>query len=302
MSGRSPSTFVVRSTGVRRQDPIHRGSLLDWMYDTAAGWLLTRLILSRKFVSDLYAWINGRPASARKIPGFIQDMNVDMGESLRQAHEFESFGDFITREIDLSRRPIASGSGVCVAPVDGRVLAYPVVDETTRFELKHVGFDLRTLLGDDELTTRYRGGAMLLCRLYLADYHHFHFPVEGIAGEARIIRGRYYATTRYTRKWRVPYLAENHRQITLVDTESFGRVAMIEVGAFTIGSIRQRFTPGRPVGRGEHKGFFELGGSLVVLLFESGAIGLDDDLCENTRAGIETFVRLGEAIGRAPLA
>ena len=74
---------------------------------------------------------------------------------------------------------------------------------------------------------------------------------------------------------------------------------MLEVGAFTVGSIQQRFRPGVRVRKGDHKGVFELGGSVVVLLFEQGAIQLDQDLRDNTRSGLETFVRLGESIGRA---
>jgi hypothetical protein len=33
-----------------------------------------------------------------------------------------------------------------------------------------------------------------------------------------------------------------------------------------------------------------------VVLFEPGAISIDSDLSENTRAGTETFVRFGERI------
>jgi phosphatidylserine decarboxylase len=87
--------------------------------------------------------------------------------------------------------------------------------------------------------------------------------------------------------------------VTLLESDHFGRVAMIEVGAFTIGSIQQRYQPGARVKKGDHKGFFELGGSIVILLFEKGAVRFDDDLCTNTSCGIETYVRLGESIGRA---
>jgi phosphatidylserine decarboxylase len=227
-------------------------------------------------------------------------MDVSMAESLRSAEEFDSFNDFITRKIDMSQRPIASDPDLCVAPADGRILAFPVLDDVTRFTLKHCSFNLRTLLRDDELAKKYANGSLVISRLYLADYHHFHFPDDGIAHEPLLIAGRYYATTPYSRRWVVPFFAENRRMLTLFDSEHFGRIAIIEVGAFTIGSIKQCFRPGDPIRKGEHKGFFELGGSVVTLLFESGAIELDPDLCDNTREGLETFVRLGESIGRVP--
>ena len=51
--------------------------------------------------------------------------------------------------------------------------------------------------------------------------------------------------------------------------------------------------------KGERKGWFELGGSTVVLVFEQNAILFDADLCANSAAGIETYVHLGESVGRA---
>ena len=292
------ATYVDRRTGKRKRDPIYKRDLLDWLYNTATGWLLTRLILRIKIVSQFYAWLNKRRSSARKIPGFVEAMDVNIGESLRPPEEFESFNDFITRRIDMSQRPIAHDPDLCVAPADGRILAFPVVDDATCFALKRCSFDLRTLLRDDELAKRYTNGSMVITRLYLADYHHFHFPDDGIAHEPLPIAGRYYATTPYSRRWVVPFFAENRRTLTLFDSENFGRIAIVEVGAFTFGSIKQCFQPGDRVCKGEHKGFFELGGSVVTLLFESGTIELDPDLCDNTRAGLETFVRVGESIGR----
>ena len=299
MSTRSPSTFIDRRTGTRRQDTIYRHGLLDWMYNSRMGWLLTRLFLSRKIVSQVYGWLNRRRSSARKIPHFVNAMGVDMTESLRPVESFTSFNDFITREIDVSRRPLHPDPLVCAAPADGRILAFPTIDEKTRFILKQSGFTLQTLLRDDRMPLRYAGGSMLIERLYLADYHHFHFPADGIARESISIPGRYYATTPYSRRWTVPFLAENHRQVTLLESDHFGSIAIIEVGAFTFGSIQQRFTPDSRVQRGQRKGMFELGGSAIVLLFEPQSLRLDDDLCQNTENGTETYVRLGESIGRA---
>lgn len=87
--------------------------------------------------------------------------------------------------------------------------------------------------------------------------------------------------------------------LTLFDSDHFGQIAMVEIGAFTVGSIQQLFNQGVRVPKGARKGFFELGGSTVVLLFQRGAIRLDEDLCARTEEDIETFVRLGESIGRA---
>ena len=87
--------------------------------------------------------------------------------------------------------------------------------------------------------------------------------------------------------------------ITLFDSDLFGQIAMIEIGAFTVGSIRQCYKPDSYVSKGAHKGFFEIGGSTVVLLFQKGAIEFDQDLIANTEKEIETFIQLGDSIGKA---
>ena len=95
----------------------------------------------------------------------------------------------------------------------------------------------------------------------------------------------------------VDFYAENHRQVTLLSTERFGRVVIVEVGAMTVGTIQQCYAPGRAVEKGERKGYFDLGGSTVVLVFEPGTVVLDEDLYSSTRNEIETHVQMGERIG-----
>ena len=93
-----------------------------------------------------------------------------------------------------------------------------------------------------------------------------------------------------------PFYAENHRTTTLFYSDHFGQMGMAEVGAFTVGSIKQTFIPGRQLNKGDKKGHFELGGSTVVLLLAKDSIKIDDDLFFNSIKGFETRVRYGEKI------
>ncbi len=296
----SPSRFayVDRRLGELKTDPIYAAALLDWCYNTRLGRLLTRLVLSRRIVSLLYGWYYKQPWTRRKILPFVRTMQVNTEELLQPIDSFSSFSEFVRRDIDLSRRRIESDPHSCVAPCDGRLLAYPRLEAGASFEIKGGLFDMKRLLRDEVLAQRYDGGALVVLRLYLSDYHHFHFPDSGMAGEPRFVPGGYFAVSPYARDWAVPFYSENHRVVTLLESDHFGRIVMTEVGAFTVGSVCQCFVPGQRVAKGAHKGFFDLGASIVVMLFEPGAITLDKDLCANSRAGLETFVRLGERIGR----
>ena len=296
---RGPITYYDRRSGALRTEPVYAQAFLHWLYNTWAGATLAGL-LTRPWPSRVYGWANGRPWSRRRIRPFVEQMGIDMGGSLKGIDEFRSFNDFFTREIDAKSRPVCQESRACAAPCDGKVLAYPHVDAGRSFRIKRSTFDLGGLLRDGALAKAFAGGSLVISRLSLADCHHFCFPDSGIPEAARAIDGRLHAGGPYALDKLVPFFTENQRMVTRFESDHFGPMAIVEVGALTVGSIRQRFQPGARVAKGDAKGFFEPGGSTVVLIFRKGAIRLDDDLCRATLQEIETFVRRGESIGRAP--
>jgi len=182
-------------------------------------------------------------------------------------------------------------------PADGRIFVLPSVDPQRCFCIKGGQFVLRDFLANAELTRRFAGGAMAIVRLHLADYHHFHFPVSGVPLAPWLIGHRLHAVGPYARRWPVPFFSENRRMLTLIRTPHCGLTGMAEIGACTVGSIRQTFRPAEPVDKGARKGYFETGGSTIVLLFPPGAMRFDDDLCAHSASGTETYVRMGERIG-----
>jgi Phosphatidylserine decarboxylase len=72
----------------------------------------------------------------------------------------------------------------------------------------------------------------------------------------------------------------------------------MEVGALMVGKIVNH-RESCFVLRGEEKGYFEFGGSTIVLLLEKDAVTLREDLLVNTLSGYETQLRLGNIIGKS---
>ncbi len=91
---------------------------------------------------------------------------------------------------------------------------------------------------------------------------------------------------------------ENEREIQILNTENFGRLALVEVRALTVGRIAQVHPLEQPFGRGDQKSVFHFGGSAVVLLAEPGAWRPSNDLLQYTQQGVETLVRLGEPVAK----
>lgn len=283
-----------------KKEVVYASRFLDWLYNARAGRWAMDILFSRRWFSSFYGWLQRQAWSRRKIQPFVRKFHIDVDELTKPLEEYASFSEFFCREINLDKRPRQTEPGICSAPADGKALVYPVVDPGVTFRIKRNLFDLWSFIGSPNLAEPFARGSMAIIRLSLADYHHFHFPDSGIPGAPLEIPGKYHAGGSYSRRRLVPYYAENHRIITPFVSDHFGLMLLAEVGALAVGSIKQRFKPGQRVERGDRKGFFELGGSTVVVLFQKGRIELDDDLCRNTGKGIETSVRLGESIGHVP--
>ncbi|MEY3773221.1 MAG: Phosphatidylserine decarboxylase proenzyme, partial [Verrucomicrobiota bacterium] len=155
------------------------------------------------------------------------------------------------------------------------------------------------LLGDAVLAEKFAGGAMLISRLCPVDYHRFHYPAAGTPAEPRLINGWLYSVSPIALRRNIRYLAQNKRVLTLLETPAFGTVAILEVGATNVGSIRQSGVPGRPVAKGEEKGYFKFGGSCVITLFQRGRIRFESDLVTQSAQGIETYAKMGDRLGEA---
>lgn len=287
-----------RATGELRRETVYAEGFLDWLYNGRGGRVAEAFLAARPGPSRLYGWLQRRRASRRRIRPFVERMGIDMTECPQGVDSFASFAEFFTRRIDLSRRPFASDERACLSPVDGKVRVHEGLKPEAALRVKRTTLSLVSLLGDPALARSYASGSLAVCRLGLADYHHVHFPDAGAPGPAELVPGRYHAGGPYARGWLVPVFAENVRARTAFDSDHFGRMQIVEVGALTVGSIRQSFRPGARVERGAHKGWFELGGSTVVLVFPPGAIAFDSDLADWSARGVETFVRMGERLGR----
>ncbi|MEW5900185.1 MAG: phosphatidylserine decarboxylase [Acidobacteriota bacterium] len=283
-----------------KKELVYAGRFLDWSYNSSAGRWATDTLFNRRWFSSLYGWLQRQAWSRRKIKPFIRKFHIDVDELTKPIEEYSSFSEFFIREINLAKRPKPTWPDVCAAPAEGRALAYPVVEPEMTFRIKRNLFNLQHFIGSPRLADQFAQASMVIIRLSLADYHHFHFPDSGIPAQSLEISGKYHAGGSYSRRRFVPFYTENYRMITPFLSDHFGMMLLAEVGALTIGSIQQRFRPGQRVSSGDRKGFFELGGSTVVILFQKGRIELDHDLRINTIKGIETFIRLGDSIGRIP--
>ncbi len=277
------------------EEAIYGERWLRWAYDNPLGRLTNSAILRRAWFSVLYgAWMNTRE-SAKRVPAFIRDYHIDMDHFESQPRgEWKSFNQFFVRELKAGARPLREEANVLVLPADGRHSAYADGADLSGLVVKGRPFTLEELLGDMNLAERFRGGAMVISRLCPTDYHRFHFPFEGVPSEAERIDGPLDSVNPIAIAAGARSLCANKRELTLLNTDNAGMIALLEVGAACVGRIVQSFEAGKAVAKGQEKGMFLFGGSTTITIFEPGRVTLADDLLKNTSRGLETYARMGD--------
>lgn len=270
--------------------------LLRHLYHDRGGKLCLKLLV-RPFVSRAAGVFLNTPFSRFMIPGFVKRNGIDLRDYTKQ--NFTSYNDFFTRKIKKGLRPIAEGENFLVSPCDAKATVCRI-GKGDKFYIKDTEYTLEQLLKSKKLGERYLGGYAVILRLTVDDYHHYCYPAEGVQSPVKKISGVFH-TVNPTANDAFPIYRENAREYVLLKTEKFGTILMMEVGAMMVGKITNLYTGKTYVRKGQEKGYFEFGGSTVILLLQNEGVRIDSDLLENSEEGYETILRMGERIGECKL-
>ncbi|KIS69468.1 uncharacterized protein UMAG_02799 [Mycosarcoma maydis] len=246
------------------------------------------------------------PASAREIPTFIAFHHLNTDEIRDTLESFKTFNEFFYRKLKPDARPNeeADNARRLVSGADCRMMAFESISEATRIWIKGRDFSVSRLLGDaskgvSDMDVYQNGGALAIFRLAPQDYHRFHCPADATVGKFTWIAGQYYTVNPMAIRSAIDVYGENIRVVVPFHSAQFGTFYAVCIGAMMVGSTVLTVNEGQHVRRGDEFGYFKFGGSTIVLVFERGRVAWDRDLVDNSRAAIETLVRVGMGIGRA---
>ena len=268
--------------------------ILTALYDHAAGRLLLK-ILTAPWVSRAGGRLLSTRISRLAVGPFARRSGIDLGEYL--GAPYHSFNEFFSRKIRPELRPIPENPELFISPCDSRLTALPITPDS-RFTLKGTEYTLASLLRNEELAERFSGGWCLIFRLCVDDYHRYCYVADGEKEDNTFLPGVLH-TVNPIACGHYPIYKENAREYTVLHTENWGDILMMEVGALMVGKIVNHHGAAR-VARGQEKGYFQFGGSTVVLLTQKNRLNPDDPYPENSARGIETRVRYGQPIGKKP--
>ena len=211
---------------------------------------------------------------------------------------WRSFNEFFARHYKPGYRPIAAieDPSVIISPADFTFSGQLGISPSSTIIAKGLTWTISELMVDSPFKDHFKSGTWMHGYNATSDYHRFHAPVGGKVLEARVILGQHYAkietmdletedigdpeSSKITRpktlsKRRVFYTPNEPgyqfvqgRGLVVLDTH-IGMVAILPVGMAVVSSVILTAEVGVTLRKGEELGYFQFGGSDVVVMFGS---------------------------------
>jgi phosphatidylserine decarboxylase len=293
-SDSTPIRFWNRKKACSETEDVYGDFFLRWVYETQTGQKLADWVLSKAWLSQVYGAYQSSRLSRAQISPFIEKFRIPMDDF--EPGPFKTFNDFFIRQFKAGVRPFVQDSSKMAAFAEARYFAYEKVASDQGIPVKGKTLAVAGLLGDPQVARAFEGGPLLLARLCPVDYHRFHFPDEGAIVQQYRIHGGLHSVNPVALNYDPEIFVSNERQVSILETRNFGRLAYVEVGALCVGKIIQSHLGEIPFHRGSEKGYFLFGASTVIVLGQPGRWTPDSDLLQQTRLGVETLVELGTSV------
>jgi phosphatidylserine decarboxylase len=200
-----------------------------------------------------------------------------------------TFNQFFARELNPGLRPITEPGNnlVVTSPADCSFQhAYDIGDDSqippTTVKGTHTFGNISQLLEGSRYADTFAGGTFTHYMLPPWAYHRFHLPVSGRVEESFVIQGTVVmevdlvdgelvssdaATTGFE-------FSQTRGVLTIDTTASpagdLGIVGVVPVGMSHVGSVVMTAVEGTEVHKGAEFGYFQFGGSDIILLFQAG--------------------------------
>jgi phosphatidylserine decarboxylase len=243
----------------------------DWMVDFAEDWgnfLNTTDSLTQDSLDSFY---NEPLYNLDQYVGYEEDP-----EKRFPSKTWKTFNQFFAREVKPGLRPIAgiNEDSIIVAPADCTFKEKFYIDDHSEIKVKYTHtYNVRELLEGSPYQCYFRDGIFMHSFLGPNDYHRFHAPVRGTVLECRAIQGEVYLDVNITGgTFDAPdgagYQFIQTRGLIIFDSP-IGLVAVLPIGMAQVSSVNMIAPVGAYLNKGDEFGYFQFGGSDIILLFEA---------------------------------
>ena len=259
---------------------------LKFLYNTLLGRIVLKIIINPIF-SKINAIYNKTFFSKNKIKRIIRKYKIDINDF--EETNYKSFNEFFIRK--KKQTFYNEQANIFISPSDSKLIVYKIT-KNLRIKIKQSIYTLNELLDENIDLNEYKDGNCLVFRLSMDDYHRYCYIDDGEINKVKKINGCLHTISAISKDYKV--YSQNTRMCNYISTKNFGDIICMEIGALLVGKINNYKQ--EKCCKGKEKGYFELGGSTIVIITKNN-IKIDDDILEYSKKGIETKVEYGEGIG-----
>lgn len=243
-------------------------------------------------------------ASTGELQSYIDDPSFRIGEYQEGPSGWHSFNQFFARQPKPGMRPLAKldDPAVVLSPCDFSLMQplMDISDDATVTIKGGITLKISELLKDCRHNDAFNGGSLLSGFLKISDYHRFHSPIGGKVVESRKIPGRIGLTIERDHEKGILKAApkpgfqfNQDRGVMVIDSPEMGLVGLLPVGMAQISSVVITAEEGVELHKGAEFGYFQFGGSNMLMLTEKGRFSFDQSVLK------KKHILQGSAIGRA---
>jgi phosphatidylserine decarboxylase len=201
-----------------------------------------------------------------------------------------TFNQFFARRLNAGLRPVADPASnlVVTSPADCMYQhTYDIDSESnipaTTLKGTHTYGNVKQLIEGSRYAESFAGGTFVHYMLPPSSYHRYHLPVSGRIEESFVISGKVFVQVdledhelQSKDSAETGYEFSQNRGVVTIDTSGsdagdVGTVAVIPVGMAHVASVILTAMEGTQGAKGEEFGYFQFGGSDIILLFQEGA-------------------------------
>lgn len=256
----------------------------------------------KRYVSS-YGKFLDTTASAAGLETFYNDPAFKIDDYYVGPSGWLTFNQFFARQVKPGKRPIAGlgDDATIVAPADGTFRGLFPVDGDAKIVVKGIEYSIQDLLAGSRYGSAFAGGQFVHSYQHVTDYHRLHVPFSGKVVEKKNVAGYVWLDLEKASDGSFNSVDETgfqwrqERGIIILSTKDIGLVAIVPVGMGLVGGVVLTPDEGAELYKGEEFGFFQFGGSDVIMVFQKDMVDITATTGQHYLQGEEIGKRLASA-------
>jgi phosphatidylserine decarboxylase len=234
-------------------------------------------------VAEAWGEFLDTPASAAGIESFASLPNYRIDDYVVGPSGWLTFNQFFAREMRPGKRPVSDpcDDTVIVSPADAVFMgAWPIGEHST-VTVKGAEWSIAQLLDGSPYADAFKNGTYMHSFLNVDAYHRYHVPIGGVVKEVRNVHGRVYLDVvkrpdgSLASERGDTFQFNQERGLVVIDSPVLGLVAVVPVGMSFISSVNLTPQVGAELRKGDEFGYFQFGGSDIVIVFQDRNVVLE---------------------------